>query len=366
MSSAEAATPGRSGRWIIGALLLVAAIAIVLVTIRRGGDEADLDADPVVTVETATVEVRTLEVALDAIGTVRPRPGHVAEISAPEAARVERIMVAVGDAVSAGQPLVQLDASVWAARHHEAEAAVTMAQQAYERAGRLLAEGILARKDVETATAELARARADLAEARRLESLGTLRSPIGGIVVEVNASLARPVDPGMPVVEVVDPRGLEVIFHLSPSEAGRVSAGATVELAASGGGERRIVGQGTVRGISAAVDSASGSVAVRATVDAPARRLNAGEMLSGRITVERIENAMVVPLTALVPEGEGDGVQVFVVDEDGVAHATAVTVGRRTATDAQILSGLAGGETVVTDGAYGVTDGARIQRGPSR
>jgi hypothetical protein len=68
----------------------------------------------------------------------------------------------------------------------------------------------------------------------------------------------------------------------------------------------------------------------------------------------------VVPADALVPEG--DGMQVFVVDSAGIAHATPVQVGTRTRSEVQIITGLRGGEVVVTRGAYGITDGSRIKR----
>jgi len=67
-----------------------------------------------------------------------------------------------------------------------------------------------------------------------------------------------------------------------------------------------------------------------------------------------------VPIEALVPAG--DGYQVFVVDTAGIAHARPVTVGGRSEALAEIVTGLAACETVVTSGAYGVADGAKIAR----
>ena len=57
---------------------------------------------------------------------------------------------------------------------------------------------------------------------------------------------------------------------------------------------------------------------------------------------------------------EGAGLKVFVVDGEHQAHATPVTVGVRDGGFAEITAGLAGGETVVTSGAYGVTDSAKV------
>ncbi len=68
--------------------------------------------------------------------------------------------------------------------------------------------------------------------------------------------------------------------------------------------------------------------------------------------------AITVPVAAVVPAG--DGFQVFVVDSANIAHAHRVTVGTRTQTSAEITSGLAAGERVVTDGAYGLEDGVKV------
>ena len=52
----------------------------------------------------------------------------------------------------------------------------------------------------------------------------------------------------------------------------------------------------------------------------------------------------------------------FVVDKSGLARAREVYVGGRTATKAEITKGLNGGEVVVTQGAFGLTDSARVAR----
>jgi membrane fusion protein (multidrug efflux system) len=68
--------------------------------------------------------------------------------------------------------------------------------------------------------------------------------------------------------------------------------------------------------------------------------------------------AIAIPLEALVPDGER--FKVFVVDPSGMAHSRVVGVGARTESEAEITSGLAPGEVVVTYGAYGMEDSARV------
>jgi multidrug efflux system membrane fusion protein len=125
------------------------------------------------------------------------------------------------------------------------------------------------------------------------------------------------------------------------------------------GGVSGRLGTGTVAGVSAAVDSTSGGVEIRVVVPSPTRMLKVGEEISGRITVAVHPNAVAVPLAALVPGDEGQ--HVFVVDANDIAHERPVTVGERSDVQAEILEGLAAGERIVVEGAYGVADGAEIQ-----
>jgi membrane fusion protein (multidrug efflux system) len=113
-----------------------------------------------------------------------------------------------------------------------------------------------------------------------------------------------------------------------------------------------------VTSVGAAVDSGSRAVSVRVAPASPKRALRLGESVYGEIAVGTRPDAVVVPVEALVPEGEG--YRVFVVDAQGRATARAVTVGGRTERDVEILSGLKGGEKVVTRGAFGLEDGARV------
>ncbi len=351
-------------RWgVVGAVAALLAVVVFLVTRGGGAGEAGGGEPPVVEAATATARVEDFPLTLTALGTVVPGPGAEARPAAPAPTRVTAVLVAAGDRVSAGQPLVRLDASVFGPQLSQAQAALASAREAQARAERLVDQGIAPRKELESATSELAQARAAVAEARRNRDLATVRSPIAGVVTGVDVALGQAVGIDQPLVDVVAPSGLAVVFRLSPADADRVRPGADVELAATDPGGARDVpaglGHGTVTGVSAAVDAATGSVQVRVVPDRPARQLRSGETVAGRITVGVDSGAVVVPVAALVP-GEA-GTHVFVVDGQGIAHETPVVVGGRSDSGAEIVSGLEGGETVVTGGAYGVTDGARIR-----
>jgi RND family efflux transporter MFP subunit len=325
---------------------------------RKDEEAADEAVAAVVGARTAVVAARPFAETVGMIGTVVARAGHVAAPTAPAQGRITRVLVATGQRVSAGEPLVVLDPSVFAAARQSAAAAVSAAEGGAERTRRLVAEGIAPRKDAEQAAADLARARADLVSAERQAQLATVRAPIAGVVTRVTATLGGTADPAQPLVEIADPSALDVLLNATPADAGRVRAGAEATLSAGerGAGER--LGIGTVVDVGAAIDSATRSVPVRVRVPSARRPLRIGETVFAEIAVRTVPDALVVPAEALVPEG--DGYKVFVVDARSVAHATAVTVGARTDSLAEITRGLTAGQRVVTYGAYGVQDSAKV------
>jgi RND family efflux transporter MFP subunit len=305
-------------------------------------------------------QVQAFPVTVTALGVVDAAPGHVAELAAPSQARVIRIYVSTGQAVAAGQPLVALDQTVFAAEARRTEVARVTAQQAYERARRLADAGILPRKDAEAAAAALADANAAAITARNTLGQSVMRSPISGIVSAVNARLNAQADPATALVQVVDPAGLEIHLSVPPDQAGRIQPRQPVHLSTGRAAGGPALGEGVVTGIGAVIDTANGSVDVRAALTRPAGRLFVGQDVFATIDVAGEARVVTVPAAALVP-GEG-GQQVFVVDAKGIAHATPVTVGERREDAVAITKGLSGGETVVTQSAYGVQDGARIRR----
>jgi RND family efflux transporter MFP subunit len=289
---------------------------------------------------------------------VSARSGHIASLSPPAPARIATVYVSQGQKVSAGTPLVAFEQAPFVAAAQSAEAALTAAEQNYERARRLSDAGIVPRKDAEQAATELAQARATASVARRSAQLATLRSPISGVVTKLDAPLGASVDVTQAVVEVADLSALDIVFNVSPSDAARIAPGASVTLSAGESAKGEALGVGHIIDVGGAVDTTTRSVSVRAQAPPTARALRIGETIFGQIATAVHPRAIVVPVTALVPEG--DAFKVFVIGAGNLARERKVTVGRRTEANAEIVSGLAAGERVVTEGAYGLEDSVKV------
>lgn len=323
---------------------------------KDGGD--DKEPAPVVNAATIVVTPQAFTETFGAMGTVVPRAGHIATLSAPAQGRVAQVLVTTGQSVSPGQPLVILDQAPFEAALHAAETAADAAARAAERQQRLANEGIVPKKDAESAAADAAKSHADVVTAQRALQLSTLRSPIAGVVTKMNATLGASADVTQPLVEIADPSALDVLLNATPTDAGRVRAGAKVALSAGATATGEPLGIGTVADISGTVDSASRGVAIRVQAPTTRRPLKIGETIFGAISVGTNPNAIVIPNEALVPDGET--FKVFVVDATQHAHEQEVKVGGRSEKGVEITEGLKAGDRIVTTGAYAVSDSAKV------
>lgn len=336
-------------------------LALGLLTACHKGEQEDENGGATVTgVSTAIAAREPFAQTIGAIGTVSARPGRYAALAAPGPTRVAGIFVMAGQRVSKGDSLIAFERAPFDAAAQSAAAALAGAERNAARAQRLAQAGILPQKEADQAAADLAAAQSAAVTARRAQELATLRAPLAGVVTRMTAVMGASVDQSETLVEVADPAALDIVFNVSPAEAARIQSGDTLALSSGDGAGGEALGAAVVVSVAVAVDSASRAVAVRARLGrrATARPLRIGESVFGQIVTGVHADAITIPVAALVPDGEG--FRVYVVDSAGIAHARAVDVGGRSPARVEIVRGLAAGERVVTTGAYGVTDSAKI------
>lgn len=343
----------------------VLSCAVMCLACNKGADATTDGAEKKPAAEvTATIDtVKTSPFAetIDGVATVIARVGHIALLAAPSPTRVTKIFVAVGDHVRADAPLVELEQPTFDAAVSSAEAALRAAEQAAARASRLVEAGVAPRKDAEIAAAELEAAKLNAVTARRARDLSHVQAPFAGVVTRLQAAVGANVDVGQPLVEITDPSVLDAVISVAPADASGIRAGQSAQIFEGNAAGSEPIATAVVADISAVVDSATRGVPIRLSIRTNARTLRVGESVFARIVVAQHDKAVVIADDALVPTGEG--FHVFVVDSAGVAHARDVTVGGRSAHHLWITKGLAPGELVVTKGAYGMDDGAKVVGG---
>ncbi|HZE88225.1 MAG TPA: efflux RND transporter periplasmic adaptor subunit, partial [Verrucomicrobiae bacterium] len=260
-------------------------------------------------------------------------------------------------------PSLHADQEARASDRARATARLDNAQAAATRVRGLFARGIAAGKEVEDAERELAESRAAVSEAEGgVTAAGVLgqreavRARFDGLVAGRFHNPGDLVEPGSadPILRVIDPRRLQVEASVPLGVLAKVAVGNPVAIR---GPEAAGAEAGIVTGRAAAVETSTATALLRVAFTAPTA-LPAGTPVQIEIETETHANALLVPLTALVHETEESFL--YVVDREGHAHRKTVGVGIVALADAEILSGVSEGESIIVQGQQALPDGAAV------
>ena len=288
-------------------------------------------------------------------GRVEPMVDARAAVAASVGGRVERVLVAPGQSVRAGQALAVLvsgDAAGLRAEVDAAQANAVAAEQAHEREESLAEQGVVAERDAEIAHAQAlsaeaaaraARARAVAAGSPSASGRLSVTSPISGVVTSVHVGPGGFAPQGGVIAEVTNPARVEIVFSAPPALAGQVRAGSAIRVQGPTGEFDAVV-----TGVAAGAGAGSGAAVIRAR---PTGSLlpPAGSAVTGVIVTGETLGTLTVPSEA-VQTVEGATV-VFVRTPTGFRVAP-VLVGRQAGDRTEILRGLTGAERVAGANAF--------------
>lgn len=107
-----------------------------------------------------------------------------------------------------------------------------------------------------------------------------------------------------------------------------------------------------------AVQDASGTVNLRATIANVGQRFWPGRFVNVRLVLSTIHQAVLIPATA--PQTSAKGTFVYVVKQDSTAEQRPISLGQRQGDLVVVETGVQAGERVVTNGQLGVTPGGKV------
>lgn len=303
--------------------------------------------------------VGALSAEVLAQGSVAAEPDAEAVLSARADGVVSGITLHVGDMVKAGDTIAMIesrDASSIASDRASGAAKATAARQAYEREKRLFDAGITPRQELEAAQANMAQAEAEArrasaaAAAVRVSADGRqlmVVSPISGKLTVARAVLGTYVTAGTELFRVVDSVKINILAAVPASDAQRIFVGDAAVVETPTGAVKA-----TVHSVTPGVDLRSRAASVTLELTGDKTLLSPGQAVRVRITPKisgPVTNRIAVPEEA-VQSVEGQDV-VFVKIKEGF-QAVRVTVGARSAGRAEVISGLAPGQSIAGRGAF--------------
>jgi HlyD family secretion protein len=397
-------------RLLVGAAVVAALALVVFASLRASGS------GPQTRVYAEAAERRSITHTVTASGQIHPRVK--VNISAHVVGKIEKLHVRDGDPIEAGRPFLQLEQQAFLAARDDARARLGMAQTELqrsevaladqkvrlERARRLRGEGVVSIETLESAelqhrTAELAtitaregvdQARALLEKAEDDLRKTTIWAPISGRVIALNAEEGEVVvsgtmnNPASVIGTIADLSEVLAEVDVDETEVVDVRPGLAAEIEVDAVPGAKYAGKVVEVGSSGYAKATQPDVQfflVKILLEAPDEKLRPGMSARARIRVETHDDAVVVPIQAVVeraPAGRGDEAGagattraagdeevpvVFVVDADRVRQRP-VETGIADATDVELTSGVAAGDRVVT-GPYRslkkLRDGDRVK-----
>jgi multidrug efflux system membrane fusion protein len=332
---------------------------------------------PATTVGVATAEKTSIPIVLEALGTVTPQA--TVRVRPQVSGVLEKVLFKEGQMVKAGELLATIDPRQFemalmqaSGQRQRDEAQLESARVTLQRFKTLLEQDSIARQEVDTQAALVKQLEATVVIDKANEgtarlNLGYTRvvAPIGGRVglrtVDVGNVVSSGDANGVALITQVSP--IDVVFSIPQDRAGELQQNASgstpMKVVALDRTRITTLDTGVFASLDNQVDTTTGTVRAKARFANSKLNLFPSQFVNVQLQVRTIEDAVVVPVTALRLGGSGDYVYVLNAAERTVSLRT-VQRGQATAEKIVITSGLKAGERVITEGADRLKDGASV------
>ena len=300
------------------------------------------------TVAVAQVAMREVPQMSTYTSTVQP---YVKNNIAPQSGnRIKAIKADVGDFVSKGQILAEMDQI----QLQQAELQMKNKEVEYQRLKGLYEVGGLSKSDLDAI--ELAYNVSKTQYENLLEN-SVLRSPVSGVITARNYDVGDMYAMAAPLFTVEQIVPVKLLVGISESDYSKVKKGDKVEIVADALPGKTF--EGKIKKVYPTIDPATRTFTVEVVVNNYKRELRPG--MFARVTVTfGVNNSVVIPDVAVVKQ-QGSGERfVYILNEDGTVNYQKVVLGRRMGSEYEVLEGIADGAKVVTGGQIRLKDGIKV------
>lgn len=271
-------------------------------------------------------------------------PDEEVNLSFEASGKIIDIFFTEGSVVQKGQLLAKVNDSPLQAQLKQLQTKLDLAKNRVYRQEQLLKNEAVSREAYEEATTNLATLEAEIEAVKVNISLTELRAPFDGVLGLRQVSVGTFATPSLVVVKLTKITPLKIEFSVPERYANDMKSGLGLEFSVEGFLDAF---QAKVYAVESAVDKDQHVFTARALYPNADRKLKPGQYASIRLRRQEIDDALVIPAEAIVPEMGIDKVFCY---RSGKAVPVDVKAGIRTAGEVQILAGLHAGDTIITTG----------------
>lgn len=335
--------------------IAVCAVTLILLAACSGSASEEATPEPIALVKLARATPGAIAETVMLYGAAEDLSSAKQVLAVPSEAVLTAIEAPVGSAVWPGQIVARLAPSANSRLDLiKATTEARTANEAYARARRLRADGLVSDADVETTLSNAQTSSATRASLARRNGALLLRARAAGYVESIASAPGDIVAAGTAVVTISNPGQLRAKFGVDPAAARRITRGRIIRITPAGGGAAFAA---PILAVTPIVDPQTRLASVFAAIPA-ASGIGTGETLTGEVELGFGGSGITIPYAALLDEGGQPFV--YVVAKD-IAHQRKVKIGPAAGDRVTILDGLRPGEVVVVAGGTALEDGMKVR-----
>ncbi|MBN7773321.1 efflux RND transporter periplasmic adaptor subunit [Clostridium aminobutyricum] len=312
-------------------------------------------------VSASTAETMTLEQAVSIKGTVEGT--EKAQIQSTLSSEVKAVYVKEGDIVSKGQQLALLDDGSTQEQYNKAKIDLSELKRQYDLAKSLYEQGAKPQEEYLKAKADYESASAMMSSYDLTKK--NITSPINGTVTRVNVTVgsnANDTENNEPMFIIEDLKNLQLKVNISEYDISKIKVGQEVGITAE------MLGDQSVKGVVSRIapsgeqkkDGTEMVIPVVIAIEKGDSNLIAGVTAKANILIQKKENALSVPIDAVLEDVSAGKTYVFVIKKN-VLHKVEVKTGLEGDFNIEIISDkVKPGDQVVLAPTYSLTDGMPV------
>ncbi|GIV36425.1 MAG: MexH family multidrug efflux RND transporter periplasmic adaptor subunit [Cyclobacteriaceae bacterium] len=281
-------------------------------------------------------------------------PNESLELKAEASGKISKIYFEEGRKVKKGQLLLEINDDELVAQLEKQKHNRKLNQDIEFRQRKLLEKDAISQEEYDNALNRLNTTIADIKLLEAQLAKTRIYAPFDGTIGFRFVSEGAYISPSTTVATLYNLNPAKIEFNLPGRYSTQVRAGKKVRFTVEN--DPRTF-EGEVYAVEPQIDVNTRTLKVRALASNPEGLLLPGQFVRVELILETIENALLVPSEALIPDLQGH--KVF-VNQGGKAAEQRVEIGLRTDRQVEILSGLEAGDTVITTGILQLRPGAPV------
>ncbi len=339
--------------------LLVVVIVFIAAYPKLDLGEKEPEASPVasrqpsvLTVDAKKVAHEKLDYAVNVTGTVVA--DESVDLNAEVSGKVETIRFQEGQEVKQGQILVRLNADELEAELVKLRFTQKLNEDNEFRQRKLLEKEAISREEYEIALTTLNTSEAEIKLLETRLAKHTVRAPFSGKIGLREVSVGSYLNPGTRIARIYKIDPIKIDFAIPGRYLEDINVGDKLKFTVDAYDE---VFDGIIYALEPQIDLQSRSIKLRAQSPNQDKKLLPGQFAKIELILDEIDDAILVPAIAVIPEL--NQTKVYVLDGEEVA-VRIVKTGIRTADEVQVIEGLEPGDIVITSGLLQIRPGMKV------